>query len=1472
AEGQHVLNVEVADRAGNVGKGTSVFTVDLTPPVISSLSPAAESYTKSGRPAVGASYSDATSGVAANSVRLWLDGADVSAMTTIMPGSAVYMPEAPLAEGAHTAKLAAGDLAGNQTSVEWIFYVDTVPPTVSELSPAEGSATNNPRPAVTGRASDLGSSLAAVQVLLDGTPLFATLADGAFSAAPEVDLSEGQHSYKVIAADAAGNVAEATVGFLIDYTPPPAPVVGTLTATEDRVTIHGDTEPEVVEVLATAEGATVERAVIESYTVVFVRLPGGPDQFSYTLRFKDRAGNIGPALTGTASFQPTVPAPEISGFAVRQGYYTEFHPQDGYFTNRREVQLIGTVTGGIRPFDVFVTVRGLSSGEEAYASQKLAAGSVDQISLMVPLFEEANEVSVRAVSADGQEASAGPLKITSDRSLPELLLTSPAKMTSGPLGRLYLGFKDIADRNVFDIRTFGMKVKATDAAALPHPLSATVTCGMVSQTYAVSPAEDGSYLLDLPGGFLAGLADGEYGLQIVVRDRCGNSRTLGYPITRDTTAPLVYGFDPLYWGLEGTTFYTEQTKLRLVGADSDAIRVEHGSPLVRAWLNGPWMFDYPVTLDDSSNQTVLSFTTEDFAGNVGAPNLTAHLWPRQMEIHYYPWGGSDQWGRPVPPDFTMMASPYFDPSASPHFSYPQTLWASGRVAWTLKIFQPDPNDPYQSVKIYESNQESDFMAAGRLYPCAYAPHGDVGQIDLNALSLEWRPWIDWTWTQPPPYGPGLVAPWDWLHVVGAEVTSTAPATVPVVPDWTGEWYGRPLPDTRYLDFTVQPANLWYSALDDWLMQTDSYYGPGSWEKYACFGPFAGQTKGFWYQDPWSGYGYWQRPGWFYFEDDVNFDPEHIWGFQGGSFMARWIPHKPPEQGNGWGWSSGGAGLHPARMGLFQPYYYGWPPYPYPYYYPYYPYYWVAVPAVEDYRKVNVVQVGEGGSGYVLAAGQKATVRILGGGFSGTPTVTLGAGVQVLATRLVEHDPFNKDIVKTIEADVLVADDAALGFRDATINCGAVSNAVVKQATKIESGAISPDKAMLEVRERVTLEHTYCYSSGSGVRWLVEQPSIAKVTAGFRREAYVLVRCEPFDPDAYYAAIEVEGVAVGVTQAQGGIAAATVQVIELDIYDGKGESRTSLNLFGQYETSVLPFQPRPEIQVPETIEVARQATSVTVSGKALDNTSTDNSVVALTVNGQQVAVAQDGTFSTQMALDSFAEKVELKATNYYSISTSATIVLNRGSQRLGGGYFAATFVKSQGAYIASAYPESAARNRGLVVENDSQFALLLFPDLLAGSFMSIPQGAQIVSATLELCLKEAGTGEETTLRIERLVDPQGTGQWKFPENPTGEQGGDEFTPQVGVSWTYKDSKAEPKIAWANPGGDVAENGSAEASAETTLGAVWRIDATDHVKSWQSGAPNLGWRIRTMGEKITLHSNDSATADLRPQLTVVYTFGE
>jgi hypothetical protein len=337
-------------------------------------------------------------------------------------------------------------------------------------------------------------------------------------------------------------------------------------------------------------------------------------------------------------------------------------------------------------------------------------------------------------------------------------------------------------------------------------------------------------------------------------------------------------------------------------------------------------------------------------------------------------------------------------------------------------------------------------------------------------------------------------------------------------------------------------------------------------------------------------------------------------------------------------------------------------------------------------------------------------------------------------------------------------------------------------------------------------------------------------------------------------------------------AKAVLIIDLDIYDGNGESRTSLNAFGQYETTVLAFQPRPEIQVPETLEVARQAASVTVSGKALDNTSTDNSVVTLTVNGQQVTVAQDGAFSTQVALDSFTEKVELKATNYYSISTSATIVLNRGSQPLGGGYFATAFVKSQGAYIASAYPESAARNQGLVVENDSQFALLLFPDLLAGSFMSIPQGAQIVNATLELCPKETGTGEETTLRIERLVDPQGTGQWKFPENSTGEPGGDEFKPQVGVSWAYKDSKTEPKIAWVKPGGDVAENGSAEASAETALGAVWRLDATDHVKSWQSGAPNLGWRIRTLGAKVALHSNDSSNTELRPKLTVVYTMGD
>lgn len=94
---------------------------DITPPVISSLSPADGANTGCGSPAITASYTDNRVGVDATSVNLVVDGEDVTSLSTISESSISYIPPV-MDSGLHTATLTVADLSGKSASSTWQFY------------------------------------------------------------------------------------------------------------------------------------------------------------------------------------------------------------------------------------------------------------------------------------------------------------------------------------------------------------------------------------------------------------------------------------------------------------------------------------------------------------------------------------------------------------------------------------------------------------------------------------------------------------------------------------------------------------------------------------------------------------------------------------------------------------------------------------------------------------------------------------------------------------------------------------------------------------------------------------------------------------------------------------------------------------------------------------------------------------------------------------------------------------------------------------------------------------------------------------------------------------------------------------------------------------------------------------------------------------------------------------------------------
>ncbi|MGC1852489.1 MAG: Ig-like domain-containing protein, partial [Solirubrobacterales bacterium] len=213
SEGAHSFEVKAIDQAGNVDGTPATFswtidsdapdtTIQAKPPTATTNT--AATFTFSGSDPGG-------SGVASFECRR--DGAVWAVCTSPKEYTG-------LAEGAHVFEVKAVDLAGNvdpiPASFDW--QVDNTPPALQIVSGPSG-LTNNPTPTF-GFSSEPGVSFECS--IDEGTSAFGPCS-GATSHMSASPLSEGPHTFRVRATDAAANQSTATRNFIVDTTATPTP-------------------------------------------------------------------------------------------------------------------------------------------------------------------------------------------------------------------------------------------------------------------------------------------------------------------------------------------------------------------------------------------------------------------------------------------------------------------------------------------------------------------------------------------------------------------------------------------------------------------------------------------------------------------------------------------------------------------------------------------------------------------------------------------------------------------------------------------------------------------------------------------------------------------------------------------------------------------------------------------------------------------------------------------------------------------------------------------------------------------------------------------------------------------------------------------------------------------------------------------------------------------------------------------------
>lgn len=218
ADGTYTVTATTTDAAGNESSASNTFSIDLSAPAITVVTPAADEVATerevviSGTSEPGASIEiiieDAT-------------GAEVQTLTTTADANGDWTATTdPLNDGAYTITASATDAVGNTANADPVnFSVVSEAPELVILTPVEGGTLDDNTPNITGTTSP-GATVVIVITDADGN-VVETLTptvdeEGNFEATPEGELPDGDYTVTITATGENGVETSDTVTFTVD--------------------------------------------------------------------------------------------------------------------------------------------------------------------------------------------------------------------------------------------------------------------------------------------------------------------------------------------------------------------------------------------------------------------------------------------------------------------------------------------------------------------------------------------------------------------------------------------------------------------------------------------------------------------------------------------------------------------------------------------------------------------------------------------------------------------------------------------------------------------------------------------------------------------------------------------------------------------------------------------------------------------------------------------------------------------------------------------------------------------------------------------------------------------------------------------------------------------------------------------------------------------------------------------------------
>jgi len=229
-EGDNMLNFTASDLAGNHRTAHLTVELDTIPPFLDITSPEEDLLTNSSYVEIsGTTDGNGESTVTINGLPMDLD----------INGSFTQVFQ--LSDGSYTFKVVARDDADNSVTAIRNVKVDTTPPGLEVVVPADNLLTNSPFVPVVGSAETQNVTIGELEV-----EPFAGTQDGWWDFDELYPLEEGENKLVITATDKAGNKISQTITVVLDTEPPALTITEPEDGTKteyDQMTIVGTTEP-----------------------------------------------------------------------------------------------------------------------------------------------------------------------------------------------------------------------------------------------------------------------------------------------------------------------------------------------------------------------------------------------------------------------------------------------------------------------------------------------------------------------------------------------------------------------------------------------------------------------------------------------------------------------------------------------------------------------------------------------------------------------------------------------------------------------------------------------------------------------------------------------------------------------------------------------------------------------------------------------------------------------------------------------------------------------------------------------------------------------------------------------------------------------------------------------------------------------------------------------------------------------------